>query len=129
VYVADTYNNRVQYFTQNGSFIGKWGTIGSGMGEFHYPVGITIGGNGNVFVADYDNHRVHVFTASGSFLTMWGYKGSGAGQFHHPRGVGLSLTEARIYVAERDNYRVQYFNRNEPAVAPASLGRVKALFR
>jgi hypothetical protein len=27
------------------------------------------------------------------------------------------------------NHRVQYFNRNEPAVTPESLGKVKALFR
>jgi hypothetical protein len=38
-------------------------------------------------------------------------------------------TGARLYVADNDNRRVQYFNRNAPAVAPTSLGRVKAPFR
>ena len=34
VYVIDTYNNRVQYFTPTGNFIGAWGRLGSGDGYF-----------------------------------------------------------------------------------------------
>jgi hypothetical protein len=39
------------------------------------------------------------------------------------------LTGARLYVGEGGNNRIQYFNRNKPAVAPTSLGRVKSLFK
>ena len=36
VYVADTWNYRVQKFTSNGAFITKWGSEGSGDGQFQY---------------------------------------------------------------------------------------------
>jgi len=57
-----------------------------------------------------------------------GSEGSGEGQFLAPTGLAVSRTGARLYVADSNNHRVQYFNRNEPSVSPASLGRVKALF-
>jgi hypothetical protein len=43
--------------------------------------------------------------------------------------VKRASSNGNVYVADWGNDRVQYFNRNEPAVVPASLGRVKALFR
>ena len=41
----------------------------------------------------------------------------------------LDVVDVMAYVADVRNWRVQYFNRNAPAVTPASLGRVKALFK
>jgi len=85
--------------------------------------------NTDVFVADTDNDRIQYFTAAGSFLGMWGDEGSGPGEFIAPHSVAASPSGARIYVADRYNHRIQYFNRDEPTVAPASVGKVKALFR
>ncbi|NIT35076.1 MAG: hypothetical protein GTN49_01020 [candidate division Zixibacteria bacterium] len=129
VYVIDTYNNRVQYFTGTGSFLGRWGTYGSGNGEFRYPEGITVAPNGNVYVADTQRHRIQYFTAAGSFLGKWGTRGSGNGELYWPAGVAPSPTATRVYVADTFNYRIQYFRWTEPAVAPSSVGRIKALFR
>jgi DNA-binding beta-propeller fold protein YncE len=42
VYVADVWNDRIQKFDSNGTFITKWGSSGSGDGEFHSPVGIAV---------------------------------------------------------------------------------------
>jgi hypothetical protein len=42
VYVADRVNCRIQKFTSEGEFITKWGSQGSGDGEFKEPFGITI---------------------------------------------------------------------------------------
>ena len=33
VYVADGSNHRIQYFTPAGSYLGKWGSYGSGNGQ------------------------------------------------------------------------------------------------
>jgi DNA-binding beta-propeller fold protein YncE len=41
----------------------------------------------------------------------------------------VSPTGTTVYVADAGNNRIQYFKRVEPGVAPASLGKVKALFR
>ena len=42
VYVADTYNNRVQAFTANGGFVSAWGGLGSGAGNLSWPRGIAV---------------------------------------------------------------------------------------
>jgi DNA-binding beta-propeller fold protein YncE len=62
MYVADRNNNRIQYFTRSGSFLGKWGSPGSGNGQFNWPHGVAITANGNrIYVADYNNHRIQYF--------------------------------------------------------------------
>jgi tripartite motif-containing protein 71 len=133
IYVLDNHVNvnRIQYFTPAGSFLGKWGRTGSGNGEFRYTIAITIAPNGDVYVADYWNFRIQYFTSTGSFLGKWGSEGMGPEQFLGPTDIALSRTGARLYVLDCDRavHRVKYFNRNEPAITPTSLGKVKALFR
>ncbi len=86
VYVSDTSNNRIQYFTAQGSFLGKWGRVGSLEGRFKNPRHLDVARDGRVYVADGGNSRVQYFTANGSFLGAWGSNGSGDGQFDVPRG-------------------------------------------
>jgi DNA-binding beta-propeller fold protein YncE len=122
VYVADTFNNRIQYFTPTGSFLGRWGGKGTAPGQFDRPEGIDVAPDGTVFVADTDNLRVQYFTATGSFLGE-------LGDIYGPNDVALSPTGTRLYVAEGAQHDVLFYRRDEPAVAPSSLGKVRALFR
>ena len=62
VYVADQGNNRVQKFDSNGNFITKWGSEGSGDGQFNLPEGIAVDSSGNVYIADTGNNRIEVFS-------------------------------------------------------------------
>lgn len=128
VYVAPVYHTRILVYTSAGSFMRSWGSAGSGKGQFLGEVDVDVAPNGRVFATDMLNHRVQYFTPAGSFLGKWGRFGSGPGEFKKPVAIAVSLTGARVYVADQGNYRIQYFNRNRPAIAPASLGRVKALF-
>ncbi|MGD8719504.1 MAG: hypothetical protein PVH29_11880 [Candidatus Zixiibacteriota bacterium] len=82
-----------------------------------------------IYVSDYYRCRVRYSTSSGSFLGSFGEYGTGDGQFDRVCGVAVWPDGARVYVVDHLNNRVQYFDRNEPAVVPASIGRVKALFR
>ncbi|RPI39409.1 MAG: hypothetical protein EHM53_05785, partial [Methanoregulaceae archaeon] len=72
VYVADTYNHRIQEFTSTGSFVTEWGSDGSGDGQFHYPSYLAVSPAGNVYVTDQSHNRVQVFTSSGAYVTQWG---------------------------------------------------------
>ena len=72
IYVADTDNHRIQKFDNDGNFIMKWGSEGSGDGQFKYPYGIAIGPDGSVYVADYENNRIQKFDSNGNFITKWG---------------------------------------------------------
>jgi tripartite motif-containing protein 71 len=59
VYVADTYNNRIQVRSPDGTWT-QWGSQGSDLGQFDYPQGVAVGADGTVYVADTGNHRVQV---------------------------------------------------------------------
>jgi DNA-binding beta-propeller fold protein YncE len=62
VFVADTANDRIQVFDSSGTFITKWGSSGTGDGEFNSPQGVAVDpSTGNVFVADTFNDRIQVF--------------------------------------------------------------------
>jgi DNA-binding beta-propeller fold protein YncE len=63
VYVADTYNNRVQKFDSNGTYITKWGSNGSADGQFYYPYDVAVDSSGYVYVADSYNNRIQKFAA------------------------------------------------------------------
>jgi tripartite motif-containing protein 71 len=123
VYVVDGSTNQdVEYFTKSGSFLGRWDV------KFEKPRYLAVAPTGNVSLTDADGNRVWLYSGSGSLIGRWGSKGWGRGQFEYPRGLDFSVTGSRVYVGD-SNGRVQYFNRNKPAVTPNSLGRVKALFR
>lgn len=89
----------------------KWGSRGSGDGEFSLPFGVAVDSSGNVYVADESNDRVQKFTSSGIFLTTWGSLGSGDGQFSGATGVGVG---GSVYVVDRNNNRVQKFSDPTP---------------
>ena len=110
VYVADSLNHRIQQFDATGpgpyvTHLGKWGSFGSGDGQFNGPVGVAVGGNGHVFVADQGNHRVQEFIATGGFVRTWGSLGSSTGQLNLPSGVAAG-GNGHVYVADSGNHRI-----------------------
>ena len=58
---CDTLNHRVQVFELSGKFVTKFGTKGSGMGEFEKPVSAAVLSDGKIIVTDFLNHRVQLF--------------------------------------------------------------------
>ena len=91
------------------SFILKWGSWGSGDGEFSNPSSIITDQSGNVYVGDFYNHRVQKFDSQGNFITKWGTYGSGDGQFNDTSGITTDPS-GNVYVVDDYNYRVQKFD-------------------
>lgn len=113
VFVADRNNNRIQKFSNTGTFLLSWGTGGTGNGQFDSPRGIAVDKGGDVYVADYNNARVQRFTGNGVYVLQWGTAGSGDGQFQGPRAITLDAA-GYVYVTE-DGFvtkRVQKFTRD-----------------
>ncbi|MBN1440594.1 MAG: SMP-30/gluconolactonase/LRE family protein [Anaerolineales bacterium] len=111
VYVADTWNHRVQKFTAEGEFLAMWGApISDTEAEitFYGPRTIAVDAEGRVFVADTGNKRVAVFTADGEYLTEFGTPGAGEGQLDEPVGLAVD-DQGRVFVADTWNRRVQIF--------------------
>jgi predicted membrane-bound mannosyltransferase/sugar lactone lactonase YvrE len=113
VYVADTWNHRIQKFTADGKFVTMWGsrTVAEGSLAFYGPRAIAIDGSGKVFVADTGNKRIVVFDAEGGYLTQFGAAGAGLGDFDEPVGIALDA-DGRVFVADTWNRRVQIFQPN-----------------
>ena len=59
--MSDYWNDRIQVFDPQGRFLRKWGSEGSGEGEFIRPQGLAIDSDGDVYVSDQGNHRILVF--------------------------------------------------------------------
>ena len=67
-------------------------------------------GEGNVLVVDGWNHRIQKFTVEGKFLTTMGTEGSGRLQFKDPHGITFNTNNNKVYVADRENNRIQVLN-------------------
>ncbi|HEV2122766.1 MAG TPA: hypothetical protein VGW38_08335, partial [Chloroflexota bacterium] len=139
VYVADTWNHRIQKFDSSGKFVTKW----SGQGGFWGPRGIAVDGQGNVYVTDTGNKRIQKFDSSGKFIAQFGTGGAGQGQLNEPIGLAVT-TDGQMFVADTNNRRIQHFDasgafvsqwpvagwqgsvRNEPYLALDGEGNVLA---
>ncbi len=58
IYVADFYNNRIQMFTADGTFLSAFGGKGDGPGRFKKAIGVAVAEDGTVFATDFGNNRV-----------------------------------------------------------------------
>ena len=78
---------------------------------FNRPTDVALSPDGDLYISDgYGNSRVHKFTAGGELLFSWGEPGkTGPGVFHVPHGVWVH-TDGRVFVADRENDRVQIFD-------------------
>jgi DNA-binding beta-propeller fold protein YncE len=130
VYVADTWNHRVQKFSPEGEFLGMWGFFGQGESSLAFwgPRDVAVDGKGQVFVTDTGNKRVVVFDEQGTYLTQFGGAGFGPGQFDEPVGIVVD-EDGRIYVADTWNQRVQTFvDNNDGSFSPESEWDVAAWY-
>lgn len=114
VYVADTWNHRIQKFTADGEFLNKWGSFGESQDPyiFYGPRDIVVAPDGNILVTDTGNKRVVVFSPDGTAITQFGEVGFGPGEFDEPVGIEVNQENGWVYVADTWNQRVQVFMLN-----------------
>ena len=72
-FVSDGYVNTrvVKFSSDDGTYIGEWGSAGSAPGEFDLPHGISTDKDGKIYVADRANSRLQVFNSQGNYLYDW----------------------------------------------------------
>jgi uncharacterized protein (TIGR03663 family) len=110
VFVADTWNHRIQKFTADGEFLQQWGYFGRGEAPdaFYGPRDIAVDAEGRVYLTDTGNKRIVVFDANGEYVSQFGTTGFDIGQFDEPVGVDVGI-DGSVYVADTWNRRVQVF--------------------
>jgi uncharacterized protein (TIGR03663 family) len=112
VYVADTWNYRIQKFTADGKFITMWGFFGQASDSpqaFYGPRGLAVDGQGRVYVADTGNKRIVIFSPNGDVISQFGGPGLDLGQLDEPVGVALDAS-GNVFVTDTWNQRIQVFS-------------------
>ena len=90
-------------------FVGKWGSAGSGAGQWGNCLGIAVDDSQHVFLVDETNHRVEKFSSTGDFMLQWGSFGTASGQFSFPTYIAVDAS-SNVYVTDTGNNRVQKFS-------------------
>jgi sugar lactone lactonase YvrE len=67
-YVTDTFNDRVEYFTEDGAFVGEFNGAGTPSTSFASPRGIAVDKTGDVFVEDTGHDVIDKFSSTGTFV-------------------------------------------------------------
>jgi DNA-binding beta-propeller fold protein YncE len=116
VWVVNERRNQIHVFSNDGREmlmeLGEAFVAAEDPTHFGLPQDIAFLPDGSFVVADgLTNSRVVKFDAAGRYLTAWGTRGSEDGQFNAVHAVATD-GEGRVYVADRNNDRVQVFDSN-----------------
>jgi DNA-binding beta-propeller fold protein YncE len=79
---------------------------------FHRCTHTALSPKSEIYVSDgYGNARVHKYTPDGRLIKSWGEPGSDPGQFNIVHNISTD-GDGWVYVADRENHRVQVFDGN-----------------
>lgn len=99
LYVADTWNGRIQFLTLGG----EWKATASGL---YGPRGVAAAPDGRVWVADTGNDRLMVYDSKLENGRVVGQKGAGPEEFLQPVGIAVGPS-GFLYVADAGNRRIE----------------------
>ena len=110
VIVSERYANCITILDKEGKKIRSFGSYGTERGQLKYPEGVAISSKGTVLVVENGNSRIQEFTMEGKCLSCVGIIGGRPLQFQSPRGIAVHKSRGQIYVADKNNHRVQVLN-------------------
>ncbi|MFE0062741.1 hypothetical protein [Streptomyces sp. NPDC059003] len=124
LYIGDRHNHRVRKVTPNGNITtvagnGTAGYVSDGgpaiATRLHYPAGVAVDGEGNLYIADGHNQRIRKVTPNGLITTVagngtGGYVSDGgpalATRLYYPYGVTVD-EGGSLYIADHSNHRIR----------------------
>ncbi len=117
LYLTDDGGHVVRKCRTDGKVLLELGTPGkptpymSGL-PFHRCTHTALSPKGEIYVSDgYGNSKVHKYSPNGKLLMSWGEPGTDPGQFNIVHNI-VTDAEGWVYVADRENHRVQVFDGN-----------------
>jgi DNA-binding beta-propeller fold protein YncE len=116
LWLTDDLHHTIRQFTPEGKLLLTIGdpdqpaTLQSGK-PFNRPTHVAFcPRTGDIYISDgYGNSRVHKYDPRGRHLFSWGEPGTDPGCFNLPHNLATDA-EGLVYVADRENHRVQIFN-------------------
>ncbi len=117
LYLTDDGGHVVRKCTTMGKILMEIGTPGkptpymSGL-PFHRCTHTALSPTGDIYVSDgYGNAKVHKYSPDGKLIKSWGEPGTDPGQFNIVHNI-VTDRDGWVYVADRENHRVQVFDGN-----------------
>jgi tripartite motif-containing protein 71 len=108
VWVAEAGHHRVSLYDSEGELLERFGSQGTGEGQFQHPADVEVDFRGYVWVADAVNDRVQIFDRGGEYLTEFGAHGTGPGQLDTDWWLRLAVgSDGDVWVVDQGNSRVQ----------------------
>ena len=103
--------------------VGRPGVAGTGPDTFDRPTGVAIAPNGDIFVSDGHSGnksgagRIVKYSREGTFIKTWGRLGTEPGNFRDPHDLYVGGSRGYVYVADRQNNRIQVFDQDGTFIA------------
>ena len=114
VYVADSWNKRIQVFDSQGNYLRQWPISGWEETTIEDKPYLAVDSAGYVYVTDPGGYRVLVFDGGGAYVMSFGQYGFDDSSFALPTGIAVG-DDGSVYVADARSGRVLVY-------APLPLG-------
>jgi DNA-binding beta-propeller fold protein YncE len=117
IYCTDDGDHTVRKCTLEGKVLLQLGIPGKpspylGGLPFNRCTHVALSPKNEIYVSDgYGNARVHKYSPDGKLLLSWGEPGTDPGQFNIVHNI-CTDGDGYVYVADRENHRVQVFDHN-----------------
>ncbi|XP_078619099.1 uncharacterized protein LOC144886354 [Branchiostoma floridae x Branchiostoma japonicum] len=108
ILVSDYDKHCIYVFNDDGQFLFKFGSEGSGEGQLKHPRGICTDKSGNIIVADSGNSRVEMFDKTGKFLQHI------TTDIEDPKAVAMG-TQGQVVVTDVATHTVSIFTPSVPS--------------
>ena len=108
VWVTEPWEKRVSVLDGEGKLLRRFGSAGSGPGQFAWPSDVELDSRGYAWVADAVNDRVQIFNEAGEYVTQFGSKGSGPAQIDTDWWLRIAVNDnGEAWVTDSGNARIE----------------------
>ena len=105
IYVADTWNARIQRLSPEMVATGEWQVEAWAGQSINNKPYLATDSAGRVYVTDPEGYQVLIFSPSGAYLNRFGQFGTDANSLGLPNGIALAPDDT-LWVADAGNHRV-----------------------
>lgn len=100
IYVTDQFSAQLIKLSPSGRLLARWGSQGTGPGQFNIPEGVTIDRRGDIYVADTWNSRIKKLSPEGKLLAIW--TSTASRLLFRPAALAVD-PQGRVFVADGED--------------------------